>query len=176
MGDLERGRELLGILRAVNDSVTKTIREESPGIVDRAAIVARFNLPLRLFIENPAYASLAKLAGARRLAQKTWSAAQQQWMEPGKNEALVDRKLAADIEAEYARLLGVNRDALGAENKWAQLPENLADQAVSVFFKGLLDTLERWGKFLGAPFGIPWDILLLAGAAVVAVVLFKKAT
>lgn len=176
MTDIERGRELLGILRNVNATVTHTIATESPGLLDRAAIVARLNLPLRLFIENPAYESLAKLGGARRLAQRTWSMAQQLWFEPGKNDGLTDNKLAVELQTEYDRLILVNRDALAAENKWARLPENLVDQAVSVFFKGVLDTLERWGKFLAAPFGIPWDLIILAGLAVLGLVLYKKAT
>lgn len=177
MTDTNRGRELLALLRSVNDTVERTIRSESPGILDRAQIVARFTMPFtRAIADNPSYASLAKLAGARRLAARTWSAAQRQWFVAGENDALADRKLADDIQREYDRLLNVNRDALAAEEKWMRLPENIADQAVAVFFKGLLDTLDRWIRFLGAPFGIPWDLLILAGVAVLGVVLFKKAT
>jgi len=177
VSDIERGKALLGILRDIAKATRETITRESPSILDRAAILARLFLPLRLFIENPSCRALAKIAGARRLSSMAYFKAQQEWFEAGKNDAVqrVDPQLAADIDAAYTSVIEAIRDAMGVENAWAKLPENIVDQAVSEFFSGLLDTLERWGKFAAAPFGIPWDMILLGLGVLLVVVLVRKA-
>lgn len=178
MADPERGRQLLGILQKVTEATRSTIQAESPGLFDRAAIIARFNLPMRLFIENPAARALAKIGAARRLAWSTFFAAQEKWFIPGKNDELAgaDPQLARKIDEAFGKVGEAARDASAAENRWYKLPENIVDTAVSEFFSGLVQTLEDWINFVARPFGIPWGGILLGLGVLVAVVLYRKAS
>lgn len=179
MANVQRAQQLLEILRQVTQNTRSTIQQESPGIFDRALILGRLStVAFRVFIENPAARSLAKIGGARRLASKTYFAAQQNWMEAGHNERLAaeDPELAKKVEQAYFELNAAVQGALEAENKWMKLPENILDQAVAEFFSGLLETLERWINFAAAPFGIPWGGILLGLGVLIAVIAFKRAS
>lgn len=176
MADRERGRQLLSILKSVHRQAVETVSSESPGFFDRVALVARLNLPLRLFIEDPAARSLAKIGAARSLASVTYFTAQREWFVSGQNDELADRdpKLAEEIATAYFALNAALRDAIEAENRWYKLPEHIIDAAVTEFFSGLLETLERWINFVAKPFGIPWDLIILGVGAVLVVTLFRS--